>query len=95
MTEQQIIETLATMVMGWEEISSWSWIEREAGRKIYKGAWNPLQNIADAWQVVEKFDDYKVGKDWCRLYRDDEDWFVWGFETSQKAICMAALKSVA
>jgi len=43
MTEQQIIETLATKVMGWKEDDLIKWV-----------GWNPLQNIADAWQLVEK-----------------------------------------
>ncbi|WP_425622966.1 hypothetical protein ACPT9H_00265 [Brevibacillus borstelensis] len=44
MTDQQIIETLATKVMGWAE-----------GVSSYYPSRNPLQNIADAWMLVEKF----------------------------------------
>ncbi|GEC93065.1 BC1872 family protein [Brevibacillus brevis] len=45
MTEQQIVVTLATKVMGWS---------KEQIDFLYP-AWNPLQNIADAWMIVEKF----------------------------------------
>ncbi|MEJ8548188.1 BC1872 family protein [Brevibacillus borstelensis] len=98
MTEQQIIVTLATKVMGWERffhdgMQLWGW--KQDSPYYFTSHWNPFHNIADAWMIVEKFDDYKIGKDWCRLYRGDDKWFVWGFNTSREAICQAALKSVA
>jgi hypothetical protein len=57
-TEQQIIETLATKVMGWErKFDSYTRKHYYATDKkgwVWDGHWNPLQNIADAWQVAEK-----------------------------------------
>ena len=56
MTEKQIIETLATKVMGWElgrHAGELFWFEKGL-LKTKEKDWNPLQNIADAWQVVEK-----------------------------------------
>ncbi|WP_409177993.1 BC1872 family protein [Brevibacillus fortis] len=65
MTEQQIVETLGTKVMGWEKheveldltdggtqkfFDSW----RMNGNEIATH-WRPLHNIADAWIIVEKF----------------------------------------
>ncbi|QDS35859.1 BC1872 family protein [Brevibacillus brevis] len=69
MTEQQIIETLATKVMGWEKheveldltdggtqnfFDSW----RMNGIEVATN-WHPLQNIADAWMIVEKFKTFR------------------------------------
>jgi hypothetical protein len=64
MTEQQIIETLATKVMGWKRdtseyfdggewvsVRTWSY---ENGKYAAGSGWNPLQNIADAWMIVQK-----------------------------------------
>lgn len=65
MTEQQIIETLATKVMGWEKheveldltdggkqkfFDSW----RKNGIEVATH-WRPLHNIAHAWMIVERF----------------------------------------
>jgi len=53
--EQQIIETLATKVMGWTTKSESSnfWLDSD-GQLRPKHNWNPLQNIADAWMLMEK-----------------------------------------
>jgi len=56
MTEQQIIETLATKVMGWK-IDGVAYVKADnpdymVGVQVAN--WNPLQNIADAWMLVEK-----------------------------------------
>lgn len=88
MTEQQIIETLGTKVMGWSQ---------EQVDFLYP-AWNPLQSIGDAWQVVDGFEHYKMqsclnGQKYCeflykgRFYGDHGN-------TLQEAICKAALKTV-
>jgi hypothetical protein len=58
MTEQQIIETLATKVMEWRQVNlgiSIAWVDSE-GRDISAqvDSWDPLQNIADAWMIVQK-----------------------------------------
>ena len=56
MTDQQIIETLATKVMGWE-LTGHYWV---TGPKIEAlNSWNPMENIADAWMIVEKFRNKK------------------------------------
>lgn len=67
MTEQQIVETLATKVMGWRKTDQKHpvydfegryegdtyWIDDD-GDPVMLEHWNPLQNIADAWMIVEK-----------------------------------------
>ncbi|ALA07260.1 hypothetical protein SECTIM467_136 [Brevibacillus phage SecTim467] len=55
MTEQQIIKTLATAVMGWRwiyhvELDLWGWHSPDE----FRSGWNPLRNIADAFQVMDK-----------------------------------------
>ncbi|MFI8714461.1 hypothetical protein [Brevibacillus brevis] len=76
MTEQQIIETLATKVMGWEKheveldltdggtqkfFDSW----RMNGREVATH-WSPLHNIADAIQLAEQ----AFGEEWI-LHKHD------------------------
>lgn len=95
--EQQIIETLATKVMGWHE-EEMRWAD-ENGDPIYLERWNPLQNIADAWQLVEKFDYYQMEKrdtekHVCFLAKG-EKWIRGEGKTAQEAICNAAYKLVA
>lgn len=88
MTDQQIIETLATKVMGWAE-----------GVSSYYPSWNPLQNIADAWQVVDRLVLEKglpvEIQSSIREYRvsfNGEDW-TYG-NTAQEAISKAALMMI-
>jgi Phage ABA sandwich domain len=57
MTDQQIIETLATKVMGWEEEKDFNRYKGEIWVKVAEcsfNLWNPLQNIADAWMLMDK-----------------------------------------
>ena len=62
MTEQQIIETLATKVMGWKkdkymEDGSYiadAWYDDQGDFVEWVRDWRPLKNIVDAWQLVEK-----------------------------------------
>jgi hypothetical protein len=61
MTEQQIIETLATKVMGWIPKKDYFVGDKridcfltDEGKRIAAYQWNPLQNIADAWMIVQK-----------------------------------------
>lgn len=66
MTDQQIIETLATKVMGWERrrdfnIVNGSFYKYDEDMDLVD--WNPLQNIADAWMIVEKIKDTDIGDD--------------------------------
>ncbi|MEJ8547115.1 BC1872 family protein, partial [Brevibacillus borstelensis] len=55
-----IIETLATKVMGWEMVESevsgkpqWFY-QPEKQFCLEITDWNPLQNIVDAWMLIEK-----------------------------------------
>lgn len=97
MTEQQIVETLGVKVMGWS---------KEQVRFLYP-AWNPLQNIADAWQVVEKLGEsfWEVNIDLGSksptarvvIYKTytRKDGHVAIASTVQEAICRAALRAIA
>lgn len=109
MTDQQIIETLATKVMGWTTKSETSlfWLDTD-GQLRPKHNWNPTQNIADAWQVVEKlmerdllFNLAAAEDGWRATFKrvdktfiDTKEWD-WLDETAPKAISMAAYKLVA
>ncbi|AGR47222.1 hypothetical protein JIMMER1_92 [Brevibacillus phage Jimmer1] len=92
MTEQQIIVTLATEVMGWRwiyhvELDLWGWHSPDEFRK----GWNPLENIADAWMIVEKFKngDPILRAKFAVLLP------VIIYEIEPKDICKAAMKVVA
>lgn len=113
MTEQQIIETLATKVMGWEvfhrevtfvgikkPVSLQKIVNPETKEPIE--GWDPLQNIADAWQVVEQIE--KDGFD-VQIYRGQgftsveiiepsQGMIIGEYEggTTQESICRAALR---
>ncbi|MED1784681.1 hypothetical protein P4V43_22885 [Brevibacillus fortis] len=98
MTEQQMVLTLATKVMEWETRSEQShfWLDSD-GHLRPKSNWNPLHNIADAWQVVEKFESYMVwdieGKHHARLYYETTNWFYGYGDTVQEAICNAGVSA--
>ena len=112
MTEQQIIETLATKVMGWEKAVATDgkeyWDNGKFCGGIWLRDWNPLQNIADAWQVVEKllegylhFDLSTDEDGWWATFKmvdktfiDTKEWEASG-DTPQEAICTAAMELVA
>lgn len=105
MTEQQIIETLATKVMGWKAdtfhltANGWEIWSFPEGGSVLRGSWNPLKNIADAWQVVDKL-VLERGipielQSSIREYRvsfNGEDW-TYG-NTAQEAISRAALMMI-
>jgi len=92
MDERQLIDALA-QVMGWE-------VDRNGffDGEYVRPNWNPLQNIADAWMLVEKLTeraDFALEKD-C----DSSGWIcevtlalnyvrVGKGETAQEAICNA------
>lgn len=59
MTDQQIILTLATKVMGWKRYGETDFWYGDNGNLFDHSFWNPLQNIADAWMIVEKFRNKK------------------------------------
>lgn len=96
MTEQQIIETLATKVMGWErkndDYVDWWMNDGVFICRAYE--WNPLQNIADAWMLVEKIKDNDEQKRhfsaWLALTTGTNSIF----GVTPKAICKAARKVV-
>ncbi|WP_309479418.1 BC1872 family protein [Brevibacillus agri] len=103
MTDQQIIETIAVKVMGWSTKSKQSsfWLDSE-GHLRPKRSWNPLQNISDAWQVVEQIE--KDGFD-VQIYRgqgftsveiieSSQGMIIGEYEggTTQESICHAALR---
>ncbi|QOS97577.1 hypothetical protein JNUCC42_13355 [Brevibacterium sp. JNUCC-42] len=65
MTEQQIIETLATKVMGWEQKNlpnndaglpyyAEYWVNEEGLKIKPVNFWNPFHSLTDAFQVMEK-----------------------------------------
>ncbi|QDX91090.1 hypothetical protein EEL30_01020 (plasmid) [Brevibacillus laterosporus] len=65
MTEQQIIETLATKVMGWEQKNlpnndaglpyyAEYWVNDEGLKIKPVNFWNPFHSLTDAFQVVDK-----------------------------------------
>lgn len=107
MTEQQIIETLATKVMEWEEERDFAIVNDKIFVRPHTDfiEWNPLQNLADAWQVVEKLREQTYF--FALSYAEDDEKYTWQADfdyvsvkkigkgkTAQEAICNAALKVV-
>ncbi|ELK39059.1 hypothetical protein RI662_10640 [Brevibacillus agri] len=107
MTEQQIIETLATKVMGWK-VDGIAYVMADnpdymVGVQVAN--WNPLQNIADAWQLLTKLKEtYRnagiVYNDetelWeCHAGYDGHSYFAIDEEgkTECEAICNAGMKA--
>jgi hypothetical protein len=95
MTEQQIIETLATQGMEWRQVNlglSIVWVDAD-GRDVSAlvDSWDPLQNIEHAWQVVEKF---KAMRDTnYEAYRAFYEYVPESiYAITPEAICNAALK---
>ncbi|OAJ75230.1 hypothetical protein AYJ08_00330 [Brevibacillus sp. SKDU10] len=104
MTEQQIIVTLATEVMGWH-IDTPYWSERKVWVKSptqydWIESWNPLQNLDDALQLVTRFETWQVtkmrtpsGDPKYRATVKANQYTAYG-ETPQEAICKAAMEVV-
>ncbi|MGG3884324.1 BC1872 family protein [Brevibacillus panacihumi] len=103
-TEQQIIETLATKVMGWgreirfrsdeDEVGDYVWAVPETGEVMaleYK--WNPLQNIADAWMIVEKLKQIRPIHD---VRRHNFQAIIRGsiYDIMPEEICKAAIAAI-
>ncbi|RNB90179.1 hypothetical protein EDM59_01650 [Brevibacillus nitrificans] len=63
MTEQQIVLTLATKIMGWKRYGETDFWYGDNGNLFDSSLWNPLQNIADAWMIMEKIKDTDIGDD--------------------------------
>lgn len=55
MTEKQIVLTLATKVMGWKRYEETDFWYGDNGNLFNSSLCNPLQNIADAWMIVDRF----------------------------------------
>lgn len=105
--EQQIIETLTTKLMGWEkrDMLGVSWANKYGwfapdGQFKASGDWNPLQNIADAWQVVEKIESMGMAVEIytetyapreCKVWLDCVTIAEGEGETIQEAICIAGV----
>ncbi|MGG3871645.1 BC1872 family protein [Brevibacillus laterosporus] len=131
MTEQQIIVTLATKVMGWVPIpprpngppevfpafcfpiyrdikDGCIVAHKDADGVIDTAHWNPIQNIADAFQVVDKllshfyiFELVGVENGWVAIFKLVDVNFIYpkmfdgAGKTREKAICKAAMEVVA
>ncbi|WP_155808041.1 BC1872 family protein [Brevibacillus borstelensis] len=109
MSEQQIIETLATKVMGWKAdtfhltANGWEIWSLPEGGFVLRDNWNPLHNIADAWQVLTKLKEtYRnagvvyndVAGVWeCHAGYDGHSYFAIDVEgkTECEAICNAGM----
>ncbi|MGG0792623.1 hypothetical protein ABE137_01120 [Brevibacillus laterosporus] len=100
MTEQQIIQTLATEVMGWH-IDTPYWSERKVWVKSpaqydWIENWNPLKNLADAMQLVMRYETWQVTNMGDFKYRATvkaNPYTAYG-ATPEEAICKAAMKVV-
>ena len=104
MTDQEIIEKIAQW-MGWKiENPTYKtdtvWVSKRLGDLE---TWNPLDNIADAWEVFERLITSDgdtidicgcIGKkrtDWSIELSDDTEVFA---KTAPRAICKACLKII-
>ncbi len=108
MTEKELVLTLATKVMEWKRYGETEFWYGDNGNLFDSSFWNPLQNIADAWQVVEKllsqyllFDLSAEEDGWRATFKlvdttfvDTKQWEASG-DTPQEAICTAAIELVA
>lgn len=75
MTDEQIIELLATKVMGWEKTNGGYWRtspKDHVSNMIHASIWNPLEHIQHAWMLVEK-----LRKELCRFTLDSDHDFLW------------------
>jgi len=52
--EQDIIQCLATKIMGWRNNQMGYWVTNEGRIQVRISEWNPLRNIAHAWMIVER-----------------------------------------
>ncbi|MED4586643.1 hypothetical protein P9578_28210 [Brevibacillus choshinensis] len=101
--EQEMLESITTKVMEWEVEDGSSWIKCPAGlfkKEHLFELWNPLQNITDAWRVVEKMIESgyqfelecKLGEYYARFSKEQP--FQWGAaKSATEAICSAAYKA--
>lgn len=90
MTEQQIILTLATKVMGWKRYGETEFWHGENGNLFDSSLWNPLQNIADAWLIVEKMGQSEHKNKFDHYI--DSNFFI--TELTPERICQAAVAAI-
>ncbi|MGW9128081.1 BC1872 family protein [Paenibacillus chitinolyticus] len=109
MTEQQKIKTIAVNVMEWEPETDFTYRGEVLHARCAFGhftEWNPLQDIADMWQVLEKLREHYVN---AGVFFEDNSGCWTGYagsngrgfiaveaegQSAQEAICNAALKTV-
>jgi hypothetical protein len=62
--KREMIETLATQVMGWRDENPESsvpcWWDEANRRSRIKADWMPIDRIADAWMLVEAIGDVTI-----------------------------------
>ncbi|MFB0831440.1 hypothetical protein ACEU2D_17785 [Brevibacillus laterosporus] len=56
MTEQQIIVTLATKVMGWKRYEETDFWFGDNGNLFNSSLWNPLEDLNHTFQVVDQIE---------------------------------------
>lgn len=106
MTDNEIILTLATKVMGWKRYEETDFWYGDNGNLFDSSLWNPLQDIDDMWQVLEKLRERYLN---AGVFFEDSSGCWTGYagsdghgyiaveaegNTAQEAICNAALKTV-
>lgn len=62
MEDKEIVLTIATEVVGWERHKETDFWKGDNGNLFDSSLWNPLQNIAEAWQVLKRLEAY--GWEW-------------------------------
>jgi hypothetical protein len=96
MDEKQIVETLATKVMGWQVRVDVVFVGKHLYYRSNDGDfthWNPLQKIADAWMLVEKLKEQDISIEIhiddgeCIVRVNNDRWF--SNKEAPKAICTA------
>jgi hypothetical protein len=100
MTDQEKVELLATKVMGWIPKTDYFVGDKridcfltDEGKRIAAYQWNPLQNIVDAWMIVEKFRAMRdTNYEAYRAFYEHVPESIYAI--TPKAICNAALKVV-
>ena len=105
LTDKEKNALVATKVMGWHVGKFNDWKNKDGYREgTIETDWDnegfyPIENIADAWRVMEKWDKYRVEFDGYRFIAnvandDDKEWTLGIAPTAPEAICLAALKAV-
>jgi hypothetical protein len=91
---------VAERVMGWNSMGdSWASGPSQSDRTHKKDSWKPSEDIAAAWEVVEKLPGFRLrklnGAYWCTFANNWDDELIDATEeTAPHAICVAALKAL-